>query len=523
MRTLRDTPIRKKLIAIVVATLAVAILLAGFGIMILDGILFRTRMVRDFSALTKIVADLNTATLSFDDPQAARETLMALKARPHVVQTCLFRTDGTELAQYSREVPARACSAAGPTEEISAGDDVTLRRPVMLDGRQVGTVLLTYDRTEVSERRLLFGAVVLGTFTLASLLAFLLTAKLRGSIELPISNLAHTAAIVAETRNYQVRAEKVSDDELGLLTGAFNEMLSRIQLSDRELRRAAEELEARVAERTRELETELAERRRAEEALNRQAAELARSNADLQQFAYVASHDLQEPLRMVFSYMNLIAEQYSGKLDAEADEFIGYAVDGARRMRQLITDLLEYSRVGSRDQVWQPTHCDKVLQDVRANLSLTLEESRTVLTSSTLPVILAEPAQVTQLFQNLIANGIKFRGSEPPRIHVTATREGEWWKFSVADNGIGIDPAHHQRIFIIFQRLHDRTSYAGTGIGLAICNKIVNRLGGRIWVESEAGGGATFYFTIPAMNSATGSGPGEFSDIYGRRNDQETE
>jgi len=505
MRSLRDTPIRKKLIAIVLATLAVAILPAGFAIMILDGVLFRQQMERDFAGLVQIVADLNTAALAFDDPRAARETLLPLKARPHVIQTCLFRPDGTELAGYSRGAIPRNCRPAGPGEEINAADEVTIRHAVMLDGRRVGTVVLTYDRTEVGERRFRFGAVILGTFSLAGFLAFVLTAKLRDAIEAPLSNLASTAAIVAETRNYQVRAAKTSADELGLLTDSFNEMLARIQLRDGELRKAAEELEARVAARTRELESELVERRRAEEALSRQAAELARSNADLQQFAYVASHDLQEPLRMVFGYMNLIAEQYTGKLDAEADEFIGYAVDGARRMRQLITDLLEYSRVGSRDLVFQPTSCEKVLAEVRANLSLTLEETGTELTSSPLPVILAEPAQVTQLFQNLIANGIKFRGSAPPRIHIAAEARGEWWEFTVADNGIGIDASHHQRIFIIFQRLHDRSAYAGTGIGLAICNKIVNRLGGRIWVESEPGKGSTFHFTIPAIKPPAAS------------------
>jgi PAS domain S-box-containing protein len=246
-----------------------------------------------------------------------------------------------------------------------------------------------------------------------------------------------------------------------------------------------------------EINRDITERKRAEDALRKQTAELARSNAELQQFAYVASHDLQEPLRMVVSYMQIIAEQYKGRLDADADEFIGYAVEGATRMRQLISALLEYSRAGGETQQAVITDCNRILNDVKSNLEIVIQENAAVITSDPLPTIAVDPTQMSQLFQNLIANAIRFRSKEQPRIHVAAIRNRSEWIFSVADNGIGIAPEHHSRIFVIFQRLHDRMEYPGTGIGLAICKKIVERFGGRIWLESGPGKGSSFFFSIP--------------------------
>jgi len=242
---------------------------------------------------------------------------------------------------------------------------------------------------------------------------------------------------------------------------------------------------------------DVTERKESEAKLNKTMAELARSNAELEQFAYVASHDLQEPLRMVASYTQLLARRYKDKLDADADEFIGYAVDGATRMQQLINDLLAYSRVGTRGKPFEPTDCEEVLNKALVNLQVAIAENSAVVTHDQMPTVKADATQMIQLFQNLIGNAVKFHGDNKPEVHVGAKRNCSDWIFSVKDNGIGIDPKYHERIFLIFQRLNGRKEYPGTGIGLTICRKIVDRHKGRIWVESQPGQGSTFYFTIP--------------------------
>ncbi|MEE8470803.1 MAG: PAS domain S-box protein [Dehalococcoidia bacterium] len=242
--------------------------------------------------------------------------------------------------------------------------------------------------------------------------------------------------------------------------------------------------------------SDITERKQAEEDLSKVMANLERSNKELEQFAYVASHDLQEPLRMVASYTQLLGEHFRGQLDDEAASFINYATDGATRMQTLINDLLAYSRVGTRGKELEPTDCNAVLAQAITNLSIAIGEANATVTNDELPTVAADSAQLVQLLQNLVANAIKFHSEEAPLIHVSAREEGGEWLFSVRDNGIGIEPRFAERIFIMFRRLHKRDQYPGTGIGLAVCKKIVDRHGGRIWVESEPAKGSVFCFTI---------------------------
>jgi signal transduction histidine kinase len=232
-------------------------------------------------------------------------------------------------------------------------------------------------------------------------------------------------------------------------------------------------------------------------ALEARARDLERSNAELEQFAYVASHDLQEPLRKVASFCQLLQRRYIGQLDARADQYIEFAVDGAKRMQALIDDLLAFSRVGRAERAPTLVSCAKALSQARVNLTNEIKKSGAVIESTDLPSVDAEFTLLTSLFQNLIGNAIKFRGERPPEVRISATRRDDDWLFSVADNGIGIEPEFADRIFVIFQRLHDRTQYAGTGIGLSMCRKIVEHYGGRIWLDTEYHGGAKFDFTLP--------------------------
>lgn len=240
----------------------------------------------------------------------------------------------------------------------------------------------------------------------------------------------------------------------------------------------------------------ITDRKQAEQILKQTNIDLERSNKELEQFAHVASHDLQEPLRMISSFSQLLSKRYKNQLGKDADEFIHYIVDGANRMQNLIQDLLSFSRVSSRGDSFNLADSRLAMEEAIANLHVSIKESGAIITNDDLPVILADYIQIVQVFQNLIGNAIKFHGEESPRIHISATPEDGEWLFSVKDNGIGIEAQYFTRIFIIFQRLHTRAQYPGTGIGLAICNRIIHRHEGRIWVESEPGKGSVFYFTI---------------------------
>lgn len=266
---------------------------------------------------------------------------------------------------------------------------------------------------------------------------------------------------------------------------ALLNILDDLNQSSEEIKKAHDILEVRVKERT---------------------SELARSNAELEQFAYIASHDLQEPLRMVSSYVQLLERRYKGRLDEDADDFIGFAAEGSRRMQKMINDLLAYSRVGTRGKKFEMIDLETALSQATENLQLAIKEKRAVITHDPLPLVFGDSGQLAQVFQNLIDNAIKFSGEESPRVHISASLKGRDCVCSVSDNGIGIDPEYMDRLFLLFQRLHTRKQYPGTGLGLAICKRIVERHGGRIWVESKPKKGSVFYFTMPTTKRSYDNG-----------------
>jgi len=267
-------------------------------------------------------------------------------------------------------------------------------------------------------------------------------------------------------------------DEISLLLSEFNRMAA-------ELQEHRGKLETLVKARTSELE--------------KTTVDLKRSNQELEQFAYVASHDLQEPLRMVASFSQLLEQRYKGKLDAKADQYILFVVDGVRRMQGLINDLLGYSRVGTRGKQFETIETSDVITNVLEDMERSIQESGAHITKENMPQVYADSTQLGQVFQNLISNAIKFRSEKPLLIEIRAEQKDDFWVFSVKDNGIGIDPQYFERIFVIFQRLHEREKYPGNGIGLSVIKKIIERHGGQVWLESELGKGSTFYFSIPAI------------------------
>jgi signal transduction histidine kinase len=323
---------------------------------------------------------------------------------------------------------------------------------------------------DVTNLRNLAVIILVIVIVLSGIIAF----SIAHSISEPIKRLSEGAAIIG-SGNLDYKIGTNHKDEIGHLSRTFDKMTS--------------DLKQTTASRD-ELNREIIERKQAQE-------ELVRSNKDLEQFAYVASHDLQEPLRAVAGFVELLRRNLKNSLDDKTTEYMDFAIDGAKRMQSLISGLLEYSRVGTQGKEPQKVNSKEALDEALSRLQASIKETGAEITADGLPVIYFDDVQLSQLFQNLIGNAIKFRGEQSPRINIIAVRKDGEWQFAVSDNGIGIEPQYAERIFMIFQRLHSREKYPGTGIGLSICKKIVERHNGKIWVESKPGNGSTFYFTVP--------------------------
>lgn len=494
-------PIRRKLLFIIMATTTLALILSAVGIVLADLILFRGYLKNDLSALSHIIADNLPASLDFNDSTAASETLATLRARTHVEKACVFRSTGELFATYTRPGTAAKCPQSQPDQDSRFYKDVLIAsRPIILKGSRVGTVIIIYDLGEINERVELYGAAVLVVFLFSTGVAFLLSARLRLLIAKPILELVHVSTAVSAHRDYRIRATKFSGDELGLLVDAFNEMLAGIQSRDSELREALLAREAALddAHKAHESLTDtLHDVAQLNQELSRSNESLARSNEDLERFAFIASHDLQEPLRMIAVYSQLLVRRYSTQIDAQAAGFVTNIEDGTRRMRELLADLLAYAETGARfEEPAHPVDLNQVVQKVKENLALAIAESGTVIEVGRLPVIQGFESHFLPLFQNLIGNAIKYRSKRQPRIEVVFGRVDGHIQICVSDNGIGIAPEYHAKIFVAFKRLHGK-KIPGTGIGLAICQRVVERYGGRIWVESELGHGSNFIFTLP--------------------------
>jgi len=471
-----DKPIRQKLMAILRLTSGVVVVLSCAAFLVYAVLSFRQTTLKNLSTLGAIIAANSTASLAFQNEADAREILSALRAEPHIVGAALYDKDGRLFSRYPADLGVADLPVAPARDGYRfEGAHLVGFEPVAQPGNtRLGTLFIRSDLKAVYGALGVAGGTAVLVMGLAMLVAYFLSNELQGAISRPILLLAATAKGISERQDYSVRAPKLGADELGSLTDAFNQMLGRIEEQNASLRQLITELE--------------------------------RSNKELEQFAYVASHDLQEPLRMVSSYTQLLERRYGDKLDEKGRKFVDFAVDGAIRMQQLINDLLEFSRVSTRGKPLKPVDVNRVLNTVKLNLSVAIRESDAIVTNDQLPTVMADETQLVQLLQNLVGNAIKFRPAPParPQVHVSAQVGETECVFAVRDNGIGIAPEYFERIFVIFQRLHAKSDYPGTGIGLAVCRRIVERHGGRIWVESAPGQGSTFYF---ALSNGTGEQP----------------
>ncbi len=396
----------------------------------------------------------------------------------------VLKTSNKDLAATFDQIIEKG-AASGPLSSQSRKDPALDRLVGLLSNRlqvMVSDASLLYQLSQQavtdSQQKTYTAIAVFALLMVIIMVINLLT--LNSAVLKPLNELAEGVNTIG-AGNLDYRLPVRGKDELGTLAVLFNQMTANLQDSRSKL------------------ETEIQERQMAEEALARHATELARSNEDLEQFAYIASHDLQEPLRNATNCIQLLERRYKGKLDKDADQFINYAVQSIVRMKDLIDDLLAYSRVGTKEKKYVATDCNSIVENALDNLDSTLKETGAVVAYDNLPIVAADPVLLTQVFQNLISNGIKFRNERRPEVQVSAELSDDEWVFSVADNGIGIADEYLDKIFVIFKRLHARAEYPGAGLGLAIVKKVIERHGGRVWVDSFVGTGSTFHFSLPFM------------------------
>jgi signal transduction histidine kinase len=491
MISLRDIPIRRKLMVINMLTSSAALLLACTAFLGYETITFRRALSQEQSTLANVIGANSAAAVIFNDAPAAAKTLSALQAEPQVVAACIYTLDGKPFATYVRTgitgwAPPKLLNAGASIEK----DHLTLFQSIVHNGERIGRIYLESDLHALRERVARYAAIIGLVLVVSLLVALLLSGQLQRLVSGPILHLVQTARNVSETEDYSARATKASGDELGLLVDSFNEMLQQIQERDVGLR-----------QRNDALQDEIVERQLAEEKLKAFAAKLEQSNRELQDFAYVASHDLQEPLRKIQAFGDRLKAKHGETLSAEGCGYLERMQNAAHRMQMLINDLLQFSRVTTNAQPFKPVDLSQIAREVISDLEARLEQTAGRVQLGELPTIDADPLQMRQLLQNLVSNALKFHRKEtPPVVQLRWQRNGESDKHCqvlVEDNGIGFDEKYLDRIFGVFQRLHGRDEYEGTGVGLAICRKIVARHGGSITAKSKPGQGATFIVTLP--------------------------
>jgi signal transduction histidine kinase len=471
----------------ILSTSVAVLLLTCSVFFIYEVITFRKSSVRELSILGQIIATNCTAALAFDDVDAANETLLALKAERHIVSACLYDHDGKIFSRYPESLP----DDQFPKPELK--NSFSFKRShldgfqeVDLGKKRLGTLYLKSDIGALYDRLRLYGAISALVIVLSLMLAYILSKYLQQRISVPILELADTAKAISKQNDYSVRAVKKNDDELGLLTEAFNHMLNRIEEqtkalmeSEAEIRSFSQKLEEMVAARTEELQV---------------------ANHELESFSYSISHDLRAPLRSIHGYMNILVEEYEGKFDDEAKRLVNIILKNGQKMGQLIDDLLAFSRLGRKEL----TKSVVSMNDMVINI---LEESRRYANQALdikilpLPTAHADNAIIRQVWVNLISNAVKYsRHKEKIIIEIGSKEDGDSLIYYVKDNGAGFDMRYYDKLFGVFQRLHSENEFEGTGVGLAIVQRIIFKHGGKVWATAKVNEGATFFFSLKKEN-----------------------
>jgi signal transduction histidine kinase len=477
-RIFKDIPIERKLRLVILLTSGAVLFLTCSAFFVYEFVTFRQTIERQISTLGKIIATNSTAALAFESSDDANEILAALKAEQNIVAACLYDKQGKVFSVYPTTTDKKIFPEKPDTLEGYKFNSMFLEgfQPVIQGDRHLGTLYLKSDLETMYDRFKLYSIIAVLVVILSSLLAYLLSRFLQRGISKPILALAETAKAISEHHDYTVRATKLGKDELGSLTDAFNLMLMQIQEQNQVLSEFNQKLEQKVMERTSELEA---------------------ANKELGAFSYSVSHDLRAPLRAIHGYMNIFAEDYTQQLDDEAKKLIQNVLNNAKRMGQLIDDLLEFSRLGRKELIKNNVSMKAIVSSVWEELRK-MEGNRNIeFILKELPEAKADNATIRHVWSNLISNALKYSGNKEKVIIEIGFEENEdVIIYYIKDNGVGFDMNYYNKLFGVFQRLHSQEEFEGTGVGLAIVQRIILKHGGLIWAESKLNEGATFYFSL---------------------------
>jgi len=482
---LRDAPIRRRLMAIILLICGAVSLLTCASLSAYEFYTFRQSTIANLTMVGSILASNSTAALTFANSEDATEILAALQAEPHIRAAALYDENGKLLAQYPSNLPGGVLPAAPEVDgnRFDGGFLVSFQ-PVVQDSKRIGTLYLKSDTNAIYERFGLYGSIVAVVVVASFLLAYGLSRRFQEQISQPILALANTARAVADRGDYSVRAPRTGNGEFILLTDAFNQMLDRIHDGDRALRYSEEqllslnsELEQRVQERTRKLEE---------------------ANKELEAFSYSVSHDLRAPLRAIDGFSRILVEDYAEKINEDGKRVLDVIRSNTQNMGRLIDDLLSFSRLGRKQIEASSVDMSELANDVFQQLKSGLANQNIQLNLASLPGATGDPSLIRQVFVNLLSNAAKYsRPRAETVIEVNGRCENGDCIYSVKDNGVGFDMTYAQKLFGVFQRLHSVEEFEGTGVGLAIVQRIIHRHGGRVWAEGKVDEGATFYFSLP--------------------------